>query len=288
MAELSLQSWNEGPRGWSSHGYAGGVPISVSSPEPRLDGESPKIIYFNGLGSDRESMAVAAGEATRRVYTAIRFSYTNTKKISKPVERNADDALRVVDTLDVNSSVSLLGLSMGGAVATEAASRSSRLIESLHLVAPAGFTDDIDKLTMQDVVAALNGEYLDITQAYINNPALFGLIACDSLASRMRRQRAISAEFEELRHTSSYGALREFRQAQPDSIVTLAYGSHDKLVRPGPLLASVGKEETAARADKRKPPIDRYISYDGPHRALIFDRRVMNAILDECWYRLAA
>lgn len=270
MTELSLQPWNKRPYGWIARGHAGGVPVCIRSPRCELDDDNlPKIVNFNGLAAGRESMAVAARTAVHGLgYAAITFDYTNTGS-DNPLQRNADDGLRVIDALPAGD-ISLMGLSMGGAVSTKVASQTDRPIQTLHLVAPAAYTKGLDELSWQAVAQAFGEEYIDTAQTCIKQPYRSYLVASHSLRNCMSRPWAVSAELNELRQTSAYDDLRQFRSAQPDSTVVLAHGSNDRLIPRKPLLDSITDEEAATGS----PLVDHQVPYPGSHTQLAFDPKL--------------
>ena len=217
-------------------------------------------------------MAVAARVDARLFgHLAITSDYTNVGTLN-PLYHNATDSLRIMDALP-HKAIRLVGLSMGGAVATIAASRANHEIAALDLVASAGFID-LDEMSNYDIANAIAEEAHDEVAMCLKQPLRSHMIALHSLRNCLARPHAVRAEFEALMQTTVYDDLQLFRDNQPEASVTLAHGSHDKLVPRERLLGSI-----ASRAAEHL--FTHMLPYDGSHIRLAYDEQLAMRVLSQ-------
>jgi len=277
MKHITLGPWQEQPYGVSATGRAEyadhGVPITVYSPHERIDDEYlPWLINFNGLTAGARSMEVPARTAAALGYAAVTFDYTNTGS-KNTLRHNADDGLVVAESLGADS-VELLGLSMGGAVATKAAATIDQPLDALHLVAPGTYIHGVAELPPCEVQRAFRDQAIEEIADFWKNPMLASIVAIDSLQNCLRRPRAVAGELSELLRDTAYTDLHHLRMHQPEAWVSLTHGSHDKLVPRAELLAAIQQEDRNER-----PLIDADFPYRGGHTAVTRDHRLTERIL---------
>lgn len=279
MATMHLGPWQKQPYGVLASGYVEAkdrcVAIRVRSPHPDIhDSNVLKLINFNGITAGAESMRVTAQVAAGLGYAAVTLDYSNTTDYLTPLECNARDGLVVMDALDADE-YSLLGLSMGGAVATLIAAQSERPITNLDLVSPGGYIDRVVGLDMHTISQAFQRESFDAMVLAMRYPYAAASIAMDCLANCSRRPAAVRAEADELLRETVYRHLVQLRREKPETVVTLAHGSHDKLVPRSEILASLRKHE----ADEGISLVDVEVPYHGTHSRLIYDARLAESVL---------
>lgn len=279
MSEIYLQPWQDRSYGVFANGYVEEnerqIAVHVFSPHPEInDSNAPKLINFNGLAVGAESMRVPAEVAAELGYVAVTFDYPNTTERLTPIERNAKDGLIVMDAFNADE-YRLLGLSMGGAIATMVAAQSERPISNLDLVSPAGYIDKMIGLDMHTVLDAFEHEYFDELAMMTRFPRAATTVALNALANCRRRPAAVLAELKELFRVTVYQDLAKLRRSSPDTVVTLAHGSHDRLVPSTELLSSLHEHEVAEGMSL----VDIKVPYPGPHPMLTCDPRLTERVL---------
>lgn len=285
MATVHLNPWQKQSRSdrvYTSgyvEGNVGGVerrvPVYVHSPHEEInDSYTPKIINFNGIIVGAESMRVAARVEADLGYAAITLNYSNTADRFAPVERNAQDGLLVMEAFNADE-YRLLGLSMGGAVATLVGVQSERPITNLDLVAPGGFTDDVIGINGALVARAFRHEsYHELDAAWRHPNTAIG-VAMSSLTNCYRRSGAVIGEARELLRETMYPHLIRLRNESPETVVTLAHGNNDSLIPREELVASMRRQEAAAGI----PLVDIEVPYYGTHSALVYRPDLTSRIL---------
>lgn len=279
MTSVHLKPWKEQSYGVSTSGYVEGsdrrIAVRVRSPHPDIsDNGMPKLINFNGIAVGAESMRVPAEVAAGLGYAAITLDYSNTTDHITPLECNARDGLTVMDAFNADE-YRLLGLSMGGAVATLAAAQSERPITNLDLVSPGGFIDKMVGVGRHTIDQALRRAMIDEMAFTLRYPQTAARMVISSLTSCSRRPMTTLAEAGQLFHETAYRHLVQLRHESPDTVVTLAHGSNDKLVPREELLASFRQHE----AEEGISLVDVDVAYSGTHSTLVYRPELAQRVL---------
>ena len=279
MTSLHLEPWQKQKYGVFAEGFVESekrrIPVYVRSPYEGIDDSNlPKIVNFNGIIVGAESMRVTAEVQARLGYAAITLDYSNTSDRIAPVECNAQDGLFVMDAFAAEE-YRVLGLSMGGAVATLVALQSEQTITNLDIVAPGGFTDEVVGLDIALVAKAFQHESYHELYAAWRHPNTAVGVALSSLVNCCRRPNAVVAEARELLRQTMYPQLLQLRNGSPDTVVTLSHGNNDSLIPRLELLASMDRHEAEAEI----PLVDLRYAYNGTHSELVYNAGLTNRIL---------
>lgn len=280
MTITRLRPWTEQSYGFYSSGFVETadniIPVRVRTPDPDVFGDSiPKIINCQGITLGPEAMRKAATVEANLGFAAITFGYTNKKNCIEPLQCNALDVISIMEAFDADE-YDILGFSMGGAVAAITAMLAKRRIRNLHLASPGALTDGVSEVDNKRLVEAVQGEAKDKYQATRRDPRTAAYTALSSMGNCINRPKAVRAEAAQLLSQTVYPYLEQFRQQSPETVITLAHGSDDKLVPSKELVASMHDHEEALGF----PIVDRYVGYKGTHVSIIYDSSLTERILE--------
>ncbi len=259
MSELHEGAWHKRPYGWRADGVVEAqdhnIHVTVRKPDGEPSGET--VILENGWTAGKNSMRVPAIVATQFGHRSVTVEYTNTGT-QGALESNVEDVVAVVDAEPDEYERVLMGLSMGGSVATLAMRRAMSKIKRADLVAPGKYI--LPRFyTVGQVGRRFIAEGGEITQIG-KHPIRAAALGSASVANCMRRPLAVYGEIKELLNGTVHEDLRAVK-AQPDApFVRFSHGLHDKLL---PSYAQVASIEGL--------PFDDVFGFKGGHARLAYD-----------------
>lgn len=263
MSKLKLYVPERRPYGFRRKGVVvdeGGkriIPVTVRLPHERAEQSGDVYVMANGWTTGKNSMRIPAIEAARLGHVAVTFDYTSTGTAAA-MKEDAHDFVAVADALPQDLRRAGLGLSMGGAVLTEAMKQTQ--MSRATLVSPGGYLLP-HYYTPAEIARRFWAETKEAREPDVwRNPRTAIRLGLTSMATCARRPRAVRAELKELLGDTVHNALREVK-AQPDApYVRFMYGEHDELI---PAYAQIASIEGL--------PFDHVTSYRGGHGRLAYD-----------------
>ena len=269
MKKLEVGNWHQRPYGERADGVAtvGTHAVRVTVRRPSHHSEAGQhIVMANGWTTSKSSMRQAAVEAARHGHTSYTFDYTNTHR-RHALDHNATDLTTVIEALPKASHLRLLGLSMGGAVATVALDRLGNTVEQADLVAPGRYLLP-EYYSPREVIR-------HVVSHSTESIAHRGRLRDDvrllraSLGNCAHRPFAVLGEFLELVDGNVHEELRRVKSQTDAPVVNFRYGLRDKLLPAHAQLASI-----------EGLPFDAVISYDEGHDWLARSPALAHKIFD--------
>ena len=206
--------------------------------------DAPVVVMIHGFTTpyfvwDRNRDAVVKAGFRVLRYDHFGRGYSDRPKVAYDRTLYDQQLLELLDALDIREPVTLVGLSMGGAVSVIFADRHSERVSKICLIAPAGYEAN-EPLSMKLVKAPLLGELLMVTlgdrmvlkgiKSAFNKPGQLSEFG-EKFKVQMQYKGYTSALLSTLRHMNMndlgdvYGRVGKLNKP-----VLLVWGTQDKLL----------------------------------------------------------
>jgi hypothetical protein len=276
-------SWAKRDYGYVAHGVIEAedrnIDVTLRRPSLFVEESGFCIVMENGWTAGKNSMRVPAIEAAYAGHVAVTFEYTNVSGKDGALEENVDDVTAITKAFGNRYRMGLMGLSMGGAVATlaiesllkdrdaEGKKKTTPRIELANIVAPGKYIlpHYINKRIITQRFLAETQEVTEMSA----NPLQAMRIGFTSMMNCLKRPFAVSAELRELTTGTVHDNLRFSKEHPEAPYIRLALPVNDKLLC----------------YDAQKPsveglPFDEVIDIPGGHGGLAYRHDISRNIFD--------
>jgi pimeloyl-ACP methyl ester carboxylesterase len=270
MKKLEIGDWQQRPYGERARGVARvgshAIRFTVRRPDNQTD-TGMQYVLVNGWTTGKNSMRQAAMEAARHGHTAYTFDYTNTHR-RDALGHNATDLTTMIEAMPRHARIGLIGLSMGGAVATVAMNRVGHKVDEATLVASGRYLlpEFYSKRQIVRHLISHSAESVLHHGRFTDDMHLLGT----SVINCAKRGPAVIGEFLELVDGDVHEELRSIKSQSNAPLVQFWYGSGDRLLPAEAQLASI-----------QDLPFDQIIEYRGGHDLLARSPALAHSIFEQ-------